>query len=208
MVQQANKKQQLNAQLSGTTCTMVLHDFVAQRLYVAHVGDSRAVIIRKEGDSVVSQDLTIDHKPELVAERAYIEANGGRVAFDGFANHRVYVKDGTYPGLNMSRALGDLLGSQHAGINNEPDVAVFDLTKESGALFDNSPVRYVLLVCSDGVWEFISSEQARDIVMRFPNKKFAKECAEALAKVAWDRWIREEGGVVVDDITAMTVYIS
>jgi len=74
-------------------------------------------------------DLTIDHKPELREERAYIESHGGRVAFDGFANHRVYVKNGTYPGLNMSRALGDILGSTNAGINNAPDIKEIILGK-------------------------------------------------------------------------------
>ena len=35
----------------------------------------------------------------------------------------------------------------------------------------------------------------------------AKEASETLAKHAWDCWIREEGGLVVDDITAVVVYI-
>lgn len=75
-----------------------------------------SVLIADHHDpSVIAEDLTIDHKPDLPEERHYIERNGGRVAFDGFANHRVYVKNGTYPGLNMSRALGDILGSTHAG---------------------------------------------------------------------------------------------
>lgn len=43
--------------------------------------------------------------------------------------------------------------------------------------------------------------------MKFPRRE-AKNAAEAIAKEAWDRWIREEGGVVVDDITCMAVYMN
>ena len=35
-----------------------------------------------------------------------IEKAGGRVVFDGYANHRVYAKNARYPGLNMSRCIG------------------------------------------------------------------------------------------------------
>lgn len=55
-------------------------------------------------------DLTMDHKPDHPAERSRIEQAGGRVVFDGFYNYRVYARSGKYPGLNMSRALGDLAG--------------------------------------------------------------------------------------------------
>jgi len=210
MIELANKKGQINAQLSGTTCSVVVHDMVANKLICAHVGDSRCVLIRKNeaGSACIVEDLTIDHKPELKEERQHIEANGGRVAFDGFANHRVYVKNGTYPGLNMSRALGDILGSTHAGINNSPDVAVIQLRGEGDDNFNILPdgTKNILLMCSDGVWEFISSEQAKTIATGF-DRANAKDSAEALAKEAWDRWIREEGGVVVDDISALTIYI-
>lgn len=37
-----------------------------------------------------------------------IEKAGGRVVFDGYANHRVYAKNARYPGLNMSRCIGDV----------------------------------------------------------------------------------------------------
>ena len=36
-----------------------------------------------------------------------IEKAGGRVVFDGYANHRVYAKNARYPGLNMSRCIGE-----------------------------------------------------------------------------------------------------
>ncbi|CAD7935101.1 unnamed protein product [Amoebophrya sp. A25] len=208
---QFDRNELVNGQLSGTTCTIVVHDRLTERLIVAHVGDSRAVLLRKDGetDRIAAQDLTTDHKPELKEERAYIERNGGRVAFDGFANHRLYVKNGTYPGLNMSRALGDILGSTNAGVNNTPEVAIINLPKkdvDESELVSPDGTRAVLVLCSDGVWEFISSHRARDIVMRY-DKANAKAASEALAKEAWDNWIREEGGCVVDDITALVVYI-
>jgi len=34
------------------------------------------------------------------------------------------------------------------------------------------------------------------------------KAAEHLAKEAWCRWIREEDGIVVDDITAVVVYLN
>jgi len=251
MVQEASRKGQINAQLSGATTTVCVHFHDNNKLVMSHVGDSRAVLIKRNAETgqIQSMDLTIDHKPELREEKQYIEQHGGRVAFDGFANHRVYVRNGTYPGLNMSRALGDLLGSQNAGINNQPDIKEIILGKSdffgrddffddvdndaerSGSkgkvaskdrnaslstnetdlqidlpkLLDDG-TRAILLICSDGVWEFIESREAKEIAVQY-DRKNARDCAEVLAKEAWDRWIREEGGIVVDDITALAIYI-
>merc|ERR1712066_543730 len=138
--------------------------------------------------------LTRDHKPNLKDERARIEKAGGRVVFDGYANHRVYAKNGRYPGLNMSRCLGDLMGHADAGCSAEPEVSERVLTPED----------HVLLVCSDGVWEFMSADEAVAHVHKYPAAE-AQKAAETLAKEAWDRWIKEEGGAVVDDITVVLV---
>jgi len=48
--------------------------------------------------------------------------------------------------------------------------------------------------------------EAVRIVSEFPPAK-AMIAAERLAKEAWDRWIREEGGAVVDDITVVLIYL-
>lgn len=93
----------------------------------------------------------------------------------------------------MSRCLGDLLGHQDCGISCAPDIKVTQLDSEK---------KYIILLCSDGVWEFISHVEALDIVSEFPPAK-AMQAAEKLAKEAWDRWIKEEGGAVVDDITVV-----
>ena len=44
------------------------------------------------------------------------------------------------------------------------------------------------------------------MVCQYPRKR-ARDAAEVLAKASWDGWIREEGGIVVDDITTLCVYI-
>jgi serine/threonine protein phosphatase PrpC len=199
LISTMDSMQKLSAQMSGTTATVVIHDHVLNKLTVSHVADSTCVLGEYTDSSktaVKARALTRDHKPDLKDERARIEKAGGRVIFDGYANHRVYAKNGRYPGLNMSRCLGDLLGHQDAGCSAEPEVSEVQL----------GPLNNVLLLCSDGVWEFISPDEAVQIVSEFSSPK-AMMAAERLAKEAWDRWMREEGGAVVDDITVVLVYL-
>lgn len=268
----------IDATRSGTTCSLVLHCLKKNLLYIAHVGDSRCVLGRKPDDALPVQalDLTVDHKPDLPAERARIEKAGGVVIFDGGWNYRVFAKDKKdsrgkrYPGLNMSRAMGDLNGFNDAGISAIPEVNrhevevskakdeadvpgcesdVPGLTSESpsGASreaaaptssnadaaaptstassasshagsasshgtpsvssFNLNPSRdKFLLIASDGVWEFISSEEAVQEVSQFaPNQ--AGTAAEHLAALSWDRWMLQMEGQVVDDITALVIYL-
>lgn len=199
LVSTADRMKKLSAQLSGTTATLAIQDVTAQKITLAHVADSTAVLGRWADDTkktCTAIQLTRDHKPDLKDERQRIEKNGGRVVFDGYANHRVYAKNARYPGLNMSRCLGDLLGHQDCGISCEPEILEQQF----------NPLDHVLLLCSDGVWEFVSPQEAVNIVVQFPAPK-AMVAAERLAKEAWDRWIREEGGAVVDDITVVLVYL-
>jgi len=192
MIAAATRMNKINAQMSGSTGTVVIHNHEENKLTIAHVADSTCVL----GTAGKGKALTRDHKPDLKDEKQRIEGAGGRVVFDGYANHRVYAKNGRYPGLNMSRAFGDLMGHADAGIIAVPEVSFHYVKPEDSHLF----------VCSDGVWEFMSPNEAMDIIREFPSAK-ATQAAEKLAKEAWDRWIAEEGGTVVDDITAIIIYL-
>lgn len=236
----------VDATRSGTTCSVVLHCVKQRMLYIAHVGDSRVVLGRKVAGNWEAVDLTIDHKPDLPEERARIEKAGGVVIFDGGWNYRVFAKDKIdsrgkrYPGLNMSRAMGDLNGFNDAGISAIPDVnkravetpkpeeqkdvsesptSPLDIDRQvstssrpsieatpsvSSHEVDPSKDKFLLL-CSDGVWEFISSEEAVKEVARYPAND-AGSAAEHLAVISRDRWMREMDGQVVDDITALLVH--
>jgi len=194
----------LDASMSGTTCTMAYHDLKRDLLTVAHVGDSRAVLGMMKPDVMV-EDLTVDHKPNLEKERQRIESADppGRVVFDGYYNHRVFVQNGMYPGLNMSRAIGDVLGHKGAGLTAEPDVKVVDLSaerfKKDGALS--------LLLCTDGVWEFIKSEEAVELAFKFPADR-AEEAMGNLVKLGYDRWMEDSDNEISDDITGILVDLS
>lgn len=244
LIVQATKLKLIDAVQSGSTVSVIYHDHRKHVLHVAHVGDSRCVLGRSDPDATgdaqwVNMDLTVDHKPDMPEERARIEAAGGRVVYDGGWNHRVYAKNHRGPGLNMSRAMGDLVGFFHAGISAVPDVHSQPVTDGTAPPPDaasdpglikretseasqpsrisgstpsvksykiNAADRFLLL-CSDGVWEFVSSAEAVKFVGRFAASE-AKEAAESLAQVSWDRWIEKLEGQVVDDITAIVINLT
>ena len=76
-------------------------------LTTANVGDSRIVLGR--GDRAV--DLTVDHKPSQVHEKARIRRLGGAVRWHGLVSRgRPVVGSGVYRvngNLSLSRAIGD-----------------------------------------------------------------------------------------------------
>lgn len=135
-----------------------------QRLVCANVGDSRAVLGRarpvhppataapaRGASRLIAVDLSRDHKPDLPDERARIVACGGRVEEWGVA--RVWLRDEDVPGLAMSRSFGDTL-AESVGAFAEPEI-----TQTIVGAADR-----LVIVASDGVWEFISSQEALDIV--------------------------------------------
>eukprot|EP01038_Epipyxis_sp_PR26KG_P011038 gene11038-14822_t len=185
---------QIKYMTSGCTCVAV---YVKEnKLYVSNVGDSRAVMAYKNEKGVTTaRDLSRDHKPDDPEEQARIEKWGGYVcpAPEPGLSARVYLDpDFTMIGLAMSRSLGD-----HAvkaiGVIPEPEITIFDL---------NQSDKYMIMA-SDGVWEFISSQEAVDIVDRNIDHGVEKAC-QVLIERAAQRWQEEEGDYR-DDITAIIV---
>jgi len=183
------EEKMLDATMSGCTVSVVYRPAHDEYIVVAHVGDSRAVMARRSGEAL---DLTVDHKPNLPKEKEYIEANGGRVVFDGFYNYRVFAKGAMYPGLNMSRALGDTMAHK-VGLSGVPDVERVVINKDMDKM---------ILLCTDGVWEFIDSPEAVKLALK---EKGPATAAEQLAQLSWDRWLGDSEGEISDDITAMCI---
>mmetsp|Transcript_6629 Transcript_6629/g.14447 ORF Transcript_6629/g.14447 Transcript_6629/m.14447 type:complete len:382 (+) Transcript_6629:63-1208(+) len=202
--EELEKQTNLDAQASGTTCTMAYHDLLKDVVTIAHVGDSRAVIGKRSGKGYVDvRELTVDHKPNLPEERRRIESSKppGRVVWDGYYNHRVFAQNGEYPGLNMSRAIGDIVAHKEAGLTARPDVQVIDLATERAGCDG-----VTLIIASDGVWEFIKSEDAFSIISSFSAEEVGS-AAESLTKQSWDAWMQDSDNEISDDISVVIVHL-
>jgi protein phosphatase PTC2/3 len=186
---------------AGTTaCVALLRENV---LTVANAGDSRAVLARRrkipgDDDAAVAYqaiDLTVDQNPDLPEERERIERMGGFVSPppEPGLSARVWLDEGfSQIGLAMARSLGDHAVAQ-VGVIAEPVVTTHTV----------DPDDEFLIIATDGVWEFLSSEAAVEIVGANLSRG-ATKATQALIEAAAARWHDEEGDYR-DDITALVV---
>lgn len=181
------------ATFSGTTAVSVL--MREDQLWIANAGDSRAVIAQEEGGVLKSLDLSVDQNPNSPVEQARIEAAGGYVSpppEPGLSSRVWLDKAMTQIGLAMARSIGD-----HAvkaiGVVAEPEI-----TKHTIVAGDK-----FIVLASDGVWEFISSQEAIDIVNNSLEEGTMK-ATQDLIEAAATKW-REVEGDYRDDITAVVV---
>ena len=144
--------------------------------------------------------LSRDHKPDDPEESKVILSNNGRIDSyrDQLGNQigpmRVWLKNEDIPGLAMSRSFGDAMAAR-VGVNAVPEIKDFTLT----------PDDKVIVLASDGVWEFLKNQEVANIVYPFYLQKNAEGAAESLVRAAFKRWKREES--VIDDITCIIVFL-
>lgn len=174
------------AEFSGTTTTVALIDASAGKVAIAHVGDSALMLIA--GETIFYR--TLDHIVDAEAEQRVLAAGGEVQEFtvSGITARRVCMRGSQFPGLAMSRALGDLV-ARDLGVLSQPEVRV-------GVPF---PPGSQLVVASDGVWETMPAEDAARCLASNRDPQVA---ALSLVEAARSLW--PEGGNI-DDITAVVV---
>ena len=159
----------IETDFSGTTFTCAV--IRGNRCTMANIGDSRTSIACRNPNTgeVTAESLTVDHKPDLPAEKARIQNKGGRVfaveyddGIDGPA--RVWLGHMDVPGLAMSRSLGDVV-AHSAGVSSEPEFFEYD--------FNQGREDLILVMASDGLWEFMSDSEVMDIAMSTTEPRFA-----------------------------------
>jgi len=155
--------------LDGSTALLCLIwpvDDRRNRLMIANLGDSRAVMCRSQNGRLSAARLTDDHKPGRADERQRIEAKGGVVDIQGV--WRVFTPSpATFGGRNLlwglavSRAFGDLLmkepqryGCQGATgelVSAMPEIHCYELQPQED--------RFLVLAC-DGIWDVLGDDDA------------------------------------------------
>ncbi|XP_061365418.1 probable protein phosphatase 2C 10 isoform X1 [Gastrolobium bilobum] len=141
-----------------------------QKLWIANVGDSRAVLSRRG----VAIQMTVDHEPNT--ERGIIENKGGFVSNMPGDVARVNGQ------LAVARAFGDKNLKSH--LRSDPDVQHDDIDPETE----------LLILASDGLWKVMANQEAVDIAIRI---KDPQKAAKQLAAEALDRESKDDISCIV-----------
>ncbi len=192
------ENEKINSTFSGSTCVSVI--YTPEKLICPNVGDSRAVIGRynKENKIYESIELTRDHKPIEEDEARRIIENDGRIQpftdeGEFIGPQRVWVKDDDVPGLAMTRSFGDRVAAT-VGVISEPEIKEWEFQSDDK----------FMIIASDGVWEFISSQECVNFIGKFYDNNDIEGCCQFLYQESKKRWLCEEE--VVDDITMILVF--
>nr|AQV11978.1 PP2C [Tamarix hispida] len=152
----------------STAVTAILID--GQKLFVANVGDSRAVLSRR-GQAI---QMSTDHEPNT--ERVSIEDRGGFVSNMPGDVARVNGQ------LAVSRAFGDKNLKSH--LRSDPDIRTADV----------GPDADLVILASDGLWKVMSNQEAVDIARKI---KDPLKAAKQLASEALNRDSKDDISCVV-----------
>lgn len=178
---------------SGATCVSALlhNDGGCKKLYVANVGDSRAVLcaVRNESGNrpenecgYCSKRLSYDHTADDPNEQARIKAAGG------------FITRGRVLGiLAVARSFGD--HGMKDFVTAEPHLSEVELSDGGVGSFP-----FLILAC-DGVWDVMSDQEAIEMVLRHTNngKSSNIDAAQLLVDEAIERGTS-------DNVTAIVVF--
>jgi len=195
----------LDDRLSGTTAaTVMLNEGMA---YIANTGDSRIVLgTADKRNKVIAVDLSHDQTPFRADERQRVKAAGARVLTSREKNGdvkiasaaeytaddppRCYLQKFNVPGTAFTRSIGDSV-AESVGVIATPEVRTHKI---------NDTDRFII-IASDGVWEFLSSQEAVDIVVACSNPQ---QAASKLLTAAYELWT--DFDLRVDDISAIVIF--
>ncbi|CAD8083566.1 unnamed protein product [Paramecium primaurelia] len=185
---------------SGSTLVIVYVKNNKVILYCANLGDSRAVLLNRD-ERWRMKPLSRDHKPSCKDEADRILANGGRI--DPMMNGlglfvgplRVWTKQNV-PGLAMTRSLGDEI-AHSVGVSDKPEIMQFDLERSDK----------VIILGSDGLFEFLSNEQIINCISPYYDTSNIEGACNQLMLTACNSWMQKCNNLI-DDITFIVLFLT
>ncbi|EPS62214.1 hypothetical protein M569_12579, partial [Genlisea aurea] len=180
---------------SGTTSVCVLKK--GHHLVIANLGDSRAVVAKKDDqDQLIPEQLTVDLKPNLPEEANRIRNSQGRVLAMDEEPHifRIWMPHEDCPGLAMARAFGDFC-LKDFGLISTPQVTYRRLNDRDE----------FLVLATDGIWDALSNEEVVRIVGSARKRSSA---AKSLVERAIQSWRYKFPRARIDDCAAVILFFT
>ena len=198
------KNAEFDAYNSGCTCILVIH--IGNHIVCSNVGDSKGIVAY---DEQVGQDeelnyletaeLSMVYRPEVLEERNRILMSGGIVEQmkneygQAIGSYRVWARGKNFPGLALSRSIGDLLG-KNIGVIPDPGILEYDLSESTK----------FITICSDGVWVYLNDEIVKNYGKSFYLDNNASGFCHFIVNQSVSEW--EKNGPNVDDISVVVIF--
>eukprot|EP01038_Epipyxis_sp_PR26KG_P010672 gene10672-14332_t len=203
-------KSKIDDSLSGTTGISI---FVkGDKLHIANVGDSRAIIATDIDGKLVYSPLSSDQTPYRKDERERLKKLGAKImTIDQIeGNEPIHENWGTNlgeeidevgdpprvwdntlerPGCAFTRSIGDAV-AEKCGVTAEPEILEWDISMDDK----------FAVIASDGVFEFITSQNVIDMIAKFKNPL---EAAKHVVAEAYRLWLTYDDRT--DDITIIII---
>ena len=148
------------------------------KIISVNLGNTKAILI---SDNKKIKELNICHTPCVKEERLRVENNGGTIGKIDWLKVgplRVWFKDKKYPGLSITRSLGDFEAEQ-LGILSIPDIKEFDVDEEKIK---------IIVMGTNGIWEFLTNDKIMDIVFGYYECEDANGASQKIVETAGKLW--------------------
>ncbi|MBA0634196.1 hypothetical protein Godav_000097 [Gossypium davidsonii] len=219
------KQWPMNPQIAAVGSCCLVGVVCNGTLYIANVGDSRAVLGRlvKATGEVLAIQLSSEHNVAIESVRQEMHSLHPDDSHIVVLKHNVWRVKGL---IQISRSIGDVY-LKKAEFNREPLYQKFRLrqpfrmpilsSEPSVSMHELQPHDQFLIFASDGLWEHLSNQVAVDIVQNHPRNGSARRLVKvALQEAAKKREMRYsdlkkiDRGVrrhFHDDITVIVVFL-
>ena len=188
-------QQEFDISNSGSTLNMIY--IIGNHLLTVNIGDSRSLIGKDKNEFL---QLTKDNKLTDAEEYDRIIQCNGEIRrinpLDLNEPLRVFVKEKDFPGLSMSRSLGDTIAKE-IGVISTPEIQRYRLYEEC---------KFIILA-SDGLWEFLTNKKINKYVKKFYKNNDIEGCVKYLINKAVIKWNKNEKNNR-DDITVIILFFN
>ncbi|KAK3014988.1 hypothetical protein RJ639_007241 [Escallonia herrerae] len=219
------KQWPMKPQIAAVGSCCLVGVICGRTLYVANLGDSRAVLgrlVRATGE-VLAIQLSAEHNASIESVRQELHSLHPDDSHIVVLKHNVWRVKGL---IQISRSIGDVY-LKKAEFNREPLYAKFRLrepfrrpilsSEPSISVHELQPHDQFLILASDGLWEHLSNQDAVKIVQNRPHSGSARRLVKAALQEAAkkremrysdlkkiDRGVRRH---FHDDITVIVVFL-
>ncbi|GAB4838570.1 hypothetical protein Ancab_028116 [Ancistrocladus abbreviatus] len=220
-----SKQWPMSPQIAAVGSCCLLGVICSGTLYIANLGDSRAVLgrlVRATGE-VLAIQLSTEHNACIESVRQELQSLHPDDSQIVVLRHNVWRVKGL---IQVSRSIGDVY-LKKAEYNREPLYARFRLrepfkrpilsSEPTISVHELQPHDQFIIFASDGLWEHLSNQEAVDIVQNNPRSGSARRLVKAALQEAAkkremrysdlkkiDRGVRRH---FHDDITVIVVFL-